>query len=42
VLDGPQCLLVYPGDFTPFCGCLTSTDCLNLRSGVCGSSNKCI
>jgi len=41
-LDGAKCLVIYPGDFTSFCGCLTSEDCSNRRSGICGSNNKCI
>ena len=41
-LDGAQCLVIYPGDFTPFCGCLESEDCLNRRSGFCGSNSKCV
>ena len=41
-LDGSKCLTIYPGDFVPFCGCLTSNDCLNKRSGNCGSNNKCV
>jgi hypothetical protein len=36
--NGKKCLLVYPGDFIPFCGCLTNEDC---KVGNCGSSNKC-
>jgi hypothetical protein len=36
--DGLKCLLTYPGDFVPFCGCLTSADC---NSGTCGPNNKC-
>ena len=35
---GERCLLVYPGDFIPFCGCLTSQDC---KEGSCDSYNKC-
>lgn len=37
-LGGKKCLLVYPGDFVPFCGCLTNEDC---NVGDCGSYNKC-
>jgi len=37
--DGTKCLTVYPGDFTPFCGCMTNNDCI---SGICGPDNKCI
>ena len=40
-LDGSKCLVIYPGDFTPFCGCLTSDDCLNTGGKLCGSNNKC-
>lgn len=40
-LDGPKCLVIYPGDFTAFCGCLASIDCAGRRSGMCGSNNKC-
>jgi len=36
--NGERCLLVYPGDFIPFCGCLTSQDC---KVGSCDYSNKC-
>lgn len=36
--DGTKCITVYPGDFTPFCGCTTDDDCL---SGSCGPENKC-
>jgi hypothetical protein len=36
--DGLKCLLTYPGDFVPFCGCLTSEDC---ESGACGPNNRC-
>lgn len=39
--DGGQCLVIYPGDFTPFCGCLVKGDCLNRRNDFCGSDNKC-
>jgi len=40
--DGSICLVIYPGDFTSFCGCYNSTlHCLNRRSGICGSNNKC-
>jgi hypothetical protein len=35
---GKRCLLIYPGDFVPFCGCLTSEDC---KVGNCESNNKC-
>ena len=40
-IDGAKCLQIYPEYFTPFCGCLIDEDCLNKRSGVCGSNNKC-
>lgn len=36
--DGTRCLMVYPGDFEPFCGCMTNNDCI---SGSCGPNNKC-
>jgi len=38
-VDGSKCLVVYPGDFTSFCGCLTSVNC---KVGNCGSDNKCV
>ena len=37
--DGLKCLVIYPGDFIPFCGCLTSEDCKIGR--FCGPNNKC-
>jgi len=40
--DGSICLLIYPGDFSLFCGCLKNEDCKDKRSGVCGAENKCI
>lgn len=41
--DGAKCLVIYPGDFTPFCGCLTNKDCVNRRSGICDSkTDKCV
>ncbi|MFH1474115.1 MAG: hypothetical protein ABIE55_04485 [Candidatus Aenigmatarchaeota archaeon] len=36
--DGTRCITVYPGDFQPFCGCMTDADCI---MGSCGSDNKC-
>ena len=41
-LDGTKCMVIYPGDFTSFCGCITSAECVDRRSGACGSNNKCI
>jgi len=40
-LDGAKCLVIYPGDFKSFCGCLASEDCLDRGSEICGSDNKC-
>ena len=37
--DGNKCLLVYPGDLEPFCGCLTNADCDPNK--YC-SNNRCI
>jgi len=37
--DGLKCLQLYPGDFEPFCGCITNDDCINDR--LCGPENKC-
>lgn len=36
---GSKCLVIYPSEFSPFCGCLTDNDC---SGGICGSDNKCI
>ena len=36
--NGTQCIVVYPGDFLRFCGCLNNSDCI---SGVCESNNRC-
>ena len=36
--DGSKCLQIYPGDFVPFCGCVTNVDC---GGDICGSDNKC-
>jgi hypothetical protein len=36
--NGTQCIIVYPGDFLRFCGCLSNSDCI---SGICGSNNRC-
>jgi hypothetical protein len=36
--NGKRCLLIYPGDFIPFCGCLTNNDC---AVGICGQNNIC-
>ena len=36
--DGNKCLVIYPGDFTAFCGCITNDDC---EVGFCGEDNKC-
>jgi hypothetical protein len=36
---GNKCLIIYPGNFVPFCGCLTDDDC---TGGYCGSDNKCL
>jgi hypothetical protein len=36
---GNKCLLIYPGDFVPFCGCLTTEE--DCKVGSCGSNNKC-
>jgi len=33
-----KCIQIYPGDFTPFCGCITNSDC---DGGICGPDNKC-
>ena len=41
-LDGARCVVIYPGDFNAFCGCLMSLDCAGRRSGVCDSTNKCV
>jgi hypothetical protein len=41
---GSLCLTVYPGDYLPFCGCVTNDDCqsgLVQRSNVCLSNNRC-
>lgn len=38
IVEGTRCLLIYPGDFVPFCGCLKSEDC---KVGNCDSNNKC-
>jgi hypothetical protein len=40
--DGSQCMVTYPDNLNPFCGCITSKDCINKKSGVCGSNNKCV
>ncbi len=37
--DGKRCIVIYPGDFKPFCGCLTNDDC---DVGKVCSVNKCI
>ena len=37
--DGNKCLLVYPGNLEPFCGCLTNADC---DSDKYCSNNRCI
>lgn len=36
--QGIKCLLTYPGDYVPFCGCLTDADC---NVGKCGANSKC-
>ena len=41
-LDGARCMVIYPDDSSPFCGCLKNEDCLNRRSGICGSNSRCI
>jgi hypothetical protein len=40
-LNGSSCIVIYPGNFVPFCGCLSNDDCVNRRSGICDSNNKC-
>lgn len=37
--NGTQCIIVYPGDFLTFCGCLTNDDCE--AGGECGPNNRC-
>jgi len=41
-LDGSKCMVIYPGEFESFCGCLTSADCVDRRNEICDSNNKCI
>ena len=36
--DGSRCLQIYPGDFKPFCGCISNNDC---GGYVCDPDNKC-
>jgi len=40
-LDGPKCLMIYPGEFTLACHCVYHEDCENRRSGFC-EENKCV
>jgi hypothetical protein len=39
-VDGSKCLVIYADYVTPFCGCLTSDDCM--EGYYCGSNNKCV
>jgi len=37
--DGHRCMMTYPGNFVPFCGCTKNSDC-NLGD-LCGDFDRC-